>query len=95
MPDSTQPFAGAVSSEPDTFKSLPDTLGPNNTDINFSRRQKDSWLLGRDEVGRINFGAGAKAYDAVAALANRVLDVVKLKLIPGVELPENSGPSLD
>ena len=94
MPDSTQPFAGAVSSERDTFESLPDTLGPNNTDINFSRRQKDSWLLGRDEVGRINFGAGAKAYDAVAALANRVLDVVKLKLIPGVELPENSGPGL-
>jgi hypothetical protein len=47
----------------------------------FSRRQKDSWLLGRDEVGRINFGAGAKAYDAVAALANRVLDYVKLKPI--------------
>lgn len=37
-------------------------------------KETDSWLLSRDATGRFRFGAGAKAYRAVADLANRILE---------------------
>lgn len=47
----------------------------------FSRRQRQAsgLLVGRDEVGRVNFAPGAKAYDIVANIANKVLDVASMK----------------
>jgi hypothetical protein len=39
----------------------------------------DTWLLGRDKAGNIGFGPGAKAYSAVANIANTVLDKVAMK----------------
>ena len=46
-----------------------------------SNRATDSWFLGRDELGRIKLGAGAKAYRAVADVASNVLDKVGMKPI--------------
>jgi hypothetical protein len=39
----------------------------------------DTWLLGRDKAGNVGFGPGAKAYGAVANIANAVLDKVGMK----------------
>jgi hypothetical protein len=39
----------------------------------------DTWLLGRDKAGNIGFGPGAKAYSAVANIANKVLDKIAMK----------------
>lgn len=46
-----------------------------------SNRSKESWLLGRDELGRFKLGAGAKAYRYAADVANLVLDKISLKPI--------------
>ena len=46
-----------------------------------SNKAKESWFLGRDELGRIKLGAGAKAYRLVADVANNVLDRVAMKPI--------------
>jgi hypothetical protein len=47
----------------------------------FSRRQRqrESWMLGRDELGRVNFGLGAKGYDIVANVANNTLNLMSMK----------------
>lgn len=50
-------------------------------EIRKSNRAKESWFLGRDELGRIKLGAGAKAYRLVADVANNVLDRVAMKPI--------------
>jgi hypothetical protein len=42
-------------------------------------RQTEGWILSRDETGRFRFGAGAKAYRAVAGVANAVLDKIAMK----------------
>lgn len=42
---------------------------------------EDTWTLGRDEMGNIGFGPGAKAYRTIADIANQVLDKVSLKPI--------------
>jgi hypothetical protein len=39
----------------------------------------DTWLLGRDKAGNVGFGAGARAYAAVANIANAVLDKAYMK----------------
>lgn len=44
-------------------------------------RERESWTVGRDELGRPNFGPGAKAYDAVARLANIVLSKMAMNPI--------------
>lgn len=46
-----------------------------------SNRARDSWFLGRDELGRIKLGAGAKAYRLVADVASNVLDKIGMKPI--------------
>ena len=46
-----------------------------------SNRAKESWFIGRDELGRPTFGAGAKAYRVAADLANNVLARVAMKPI--------------
>ena len=51
----------------------------NPADMMFSNRQTDGWILSRDETGRFRFGAGAKAYRAVADVANNVLDRIGMK----------------
>ena len=53
----------------------------NPAEVMFSGRSKESWFLGRDELGRIKLGAGAKAYRYAADLANIVLDKLSLKPI--------------
>ncbi len=45
------------------------------------KRMRDSWMVARDEVGRLSFGPGAKAYDTVARISNAVLDKVAMKPI--------------
>jgi len=57
------------------------TFDPENPDIRKSNRARESWFLGRDELGRIKLGAGAKAYRAAADLASNVLDKVGMKPI--------------
>jgi hypothetical protein len=52
-----------------------------SNEVRFSNRARDSWFLGRDELGRIKLGAGAKAYRAVADVASNVLDKVGMKPI--------------
>jgi hypothetical protein len=42
-------------------------------------RETEGWILSRDETGRFRFGAGAKAYRAVAGVANAVLDKIAMK----------------
>ena len=42
-------------------------------------RETEGWILSRDETGRFRFGAGAKAYRAVADVANAVLDKIGMK----------------
>jgi hypothetical protein len=44
-----------------------------------ANRQTEGWILSRDETGRFRFGAGAKAYRAVADVANAVLDKIGMK----------------
>jgi len=44
-------------------------------------RLRESWTVGRDELGRPNFGPGAKAYDTVARITNVVLDKILMKPI--------------
>jgi hypothetical protein len=39
----------------------------------------DTWLLGRDKAGNVGFGPGAKAYSAIADIANTVLDKIAMK----------------
>jgi hypothetical protein len=46
-----------------------------------SKRAKQSWFLGRDDLGNFTFGAGAKAYRYAADVANLVLDKMALKPI--------------
>lgn len=52
------------------------TIEPSKID-----REREAWTVGRDELGRPNFGPGAKAYDAVARLANIALDKIAMKPI--------------
>jgi hypothetical protein len=47
----------------------------------YSKRAKQSWFLGRDDLGNFTFGAGAKAYRYAADMANLVLDKMALKPI--------------
>jgi hypothetical protein len=58
---------------------------PENPDIRYSQRagsrSKQSWFLGRDDLGNFTFGAGAKAYRYAADVANLVLDKMALKPI--------------
>jgi len=76
-----------VAFEPTQIKSATGNVGTfdaTNPDIRFSKRQPrgretEGWILSRDEVGRFRFGAGAKAYRAVADVANNVLDRIGLK----------------
>jgi hypothetical protein len=51
----------------------------NSADVMLSNRQTEGWILSRDETGRFRFGAGAKAYRAVADVANNVLDKIGMK----------------
>lgn len=53
----------------------------NPAEVMFANRSKESWLLGRDELGRFKLGAGAKAYRYAADVANLVLDKISLKPI--------------
>ena len=57
------------------------TFDATDPDIRRSNRAKESWFLGRDELGRIKLGAGAKAYRLVADVASNVLDKVAMKPI--------------
>lgn len=52
------------------------TIEPSKID-----REREAWTVGRDELGRPNFGLGAKAYDTVARLANIALDKIAMKPI--------------
>lgn len=69
--------------KPEQIKSVDNegTFDAANPDIRKSNRARDSWFLGRDELGRIKLGAGAKAYRAVADVASNVLDKVGMKPI--------------
>lgn len=59
-----------------------DNFAPtDDPDVRFSNRQRDSWFLGRDELGRISLGAGARAYRLAADVASNVLDKVGMKPI--------------
>jgi hypothetical protein len=57
------------------------TFDPENPSILKSNRARESWFIGRDELGRPVLGAGAKAYRVAADLANNVLARVALKPI--------------
>lgn len=46
-----------------------------------SNKARESWIIGRDELGRTTFGAGGKAYRYAADVANVVLDKIALKPI--------------
>lgn len=46
-----------------------------------SNKARESWIIGRDELGRTTFGAGGKAYRYAADVANVVLDKMALKPI--------------
>ena len=73
-----------VAFEPTQIKSAIGNNGefnPGDADIRKSNRSRDSWFIGRDELGRPVLGAGAKAYRAVADVANNVLDRMALKPI--------------
>lgn len=50
-------------------------------EVQRSNRARDSWFIGRDELGRPVLGAGAKAYRVAADLANNVLARVAMKPI--------------
>lgn len=56
-------------------------LGGERDTVSFSQRGKETegWILSRDELGRFRFGAGAKAYNLAANVANNVLDRIGLK----------------
>lgn len=54
---------------------------PNNPSIFASNRAREGWIVGRDELGRPTFGAGARAYRLVADVANNVLGRIGLKPI--------------
>jgi hypothetical protein len=82
----------AVAFEPTQIKSATGNIGtydPDVQDINAMQNEPptkerlkqlgDTWLLGRDKAGNIGFGPGAKAYSAVANIANTVLDKVAMK----------------
>jgi hypothetical protein len=70
---------------PEQIKSATGNNGefsPTNPSILASQRtgrQTEGWILSRDETGRFRFGAGAKAYRAVADVANAVLDKIGMK----------------
>lgn len=49
------------------------------TEVMYAKRNTSGWILSRDELGRFQFGAGAKAYRAVADIANTVLDKIGMK----------------
>lgn len=71
--------------KPTQIKSATGNTGefsPTNPSILASQRttrQTEGWILSRDETGRFRFGAGAKAYRAVADVANAVLDKIGMK----------------
>lgn len=71
--------------KPTQIKSATGNTGefsPTNPSILASQRtnrQTEGWILSRDETGRFRFGAGAKAYRAVADIANAVLDKIGMK----------------
>lgn len=56
-------------------------LGGERDTVSFSQRGRETegWILSRDELGRFRFGAGAKAYNLAANVANNVLDRIGLK----------------
>jgi hypothetical protein len=73
------------------YQSKKGRVDPDNADIRYQREEKsnpnqatqskleDTWLLGRDKAGNVGFGPGAKAYRAVANIANTVLDKFAMK----------------
>jgi hypothetical protein len=63
-------------SKGDNYASLEDDEGPKKK---AQTKLDDTWLLGRDKAGNVGFGPGAKAYGAVANIANAVLDKVGMK----------------
>lgn len=44
-------------------------------------KEKDTWLLGKDKVGNVGFGPGAKAYSTISTITNNVLDKIAMKPI--------------
>ena len=90
-----QPEAGAKRAGVSTAPRLEDrgagevTEGDDAQDINAIQAEPptkekikqlgDTWLLGRDKAGNVGFGPGAKAYSAVANIANTVLDKIAMK----------------
>ncbi|CAB4159591.1 Zeta toxin domain containing protein [uncultured Caudovirales phage] len=59
-----------------------DNMDVTGNPILFSQRtgrETEGWILSRDETGRFRFGAGAKAYRAVADVASAVLDKIGMK----------------
>lgn len=71
------PYTEYVVFEPTQIRSA------TSPDVSFQRRQRgretEGWVLSRDELGRFRFGAGAKAYNLAANVANNVLDRIGLK----------------
>jgi hypothetical protein len=82
-----------IAFDPEQIKSATGNIGtydPNNPDIRYQREVEeapkkepkklgDTWLLGRDKAGNVGFGPGAKAYSAIANIANTVLDKMAMK----------------
>jgi len=66
----------AYSIEPDRKAAPKKMIEPATID-----RLRESWTVGRDELGRRNLGPGAKAYDTVARITNVVLDKILMKPI--------------
>jgi GNAT superfamily N-acetyltransferase len=44
-------------------------------------KEKDTWLLGKDKMGNVGFGPGAKAYSTISTITNNVLDKIAMKPI--------------
>jgi hypothetical protein len=63
-------------SRADSYASLEGEEAPKKKEL---KKLGDTWLLGRDKAGNVGFGPGAKAYAAVANIANAVLDKAYMK----------------
>jgi hypothetical protein len=77
-------FEEVIAFRPEQIKSAIGNNGefnPESVEINASEKEKDTWLLGRDRLGRVGFGPGAIAYKTIANIANKVLDKLAMKPI--------------
>ena len=63
-------------SRADSYASLEGEEAPKKKEL---KKLDDTWLLGRDKAGNVGFGPGAKAYSAIANIANTVLDKIAMK----------------